>query len=98
MINEERFWEAAIAEAVSDKPAPDVIFAIAADLDLQPAAITYVGDTASDLIAAHAAGAQAAWARWGYGVVSACLAAEPEHVLDTPEHIPRLLNGQDGRS
>lgn len=24
MINEERFWEAAIAEAVSDKPAPDV--------------------------------------------------------------------------
>jgi len=73
-------------------------FGIATDLDLQPADLTYVGDTASDLIAAHAAGAQAAWARWGYGAPSACLAAEPEHVLDTPDHIPRLWNGKDSRS
>ena len=66
------------------KPAPDLIQAIARDLDVAPHSLIYVGDTPTDLQAAHAAGAQAAWVRWGYGHPDACLAEVPEHVLNTP--------------
>lgn len=74
------------------KPAPDVLLAIAEDLDVSPEEMWYVGDTASDLVAARAAGAAGLWATWGYGVPAACRAAEPLHVLGSPADLLRLVS------
>lgn len=73
------------------KPAPDLLFAAAEALAVDPAALVYVGDTELDLQAAHAAGSQAVWARWGYGDEARCLAAEPHHILDTPGALLALV-------
>lgn len=75
------------AKGMRFKPAPDVLLAIAADLDVEPAQMAYVGDTASDLLAARAAGALPVWARWGYGEPAACAAAEPALVLEQPRDL-----------
>ena len=72
------------------KPAPDVLLAIAQDLEIDPASLLYVGDTVADIQAAHAAGAKAAWAKWGYGKNDACLSAQPEFVLEDPLDLPSL--------
>jgi HAD superfamily hydrolase (TIGR01509 family) len=73
------------------KPAPDLLVAIAQDLDVAPRELIYVGDTATDLRAAHAAGCRGAWVRWGYGAEADCRAENPEHVLDAPAQLRRLL-------
>ena len=73
------------------KPAPDLLLAAAAALEVDPDALVYVGDTELDLRAAHAAGSQAAWVRWGYGDEARCLAAKPHYILDTPEALGRLV-------
>jgi phosphoglycolate phosphatase len=72
------------------KPAPDLLLAAAEALSIDPARMVYVGDTELDLRAAHAAGSQAAWVRWGYGDEARCLAAKPHHIVDTPEALARL--------
>jgi phosphoglycolate phosphatase len=72
------------------KPAPDLLLAASEALALEPGELVYVGDTELDLRAAHAAGSQAVWARWGYGHEAPCLAAEPHHILDTPEALLAL--------
>jgi phosphoglycolate phosphatase len=72
------------------KPAPDLLHAIAADLGVPPDRMTYVGDTAMDLQAARAAGARAAWVRWGYGEATGCLAEAPDHVLEHPADLVGL--------
>jgi phosphoglycolate phosphatase len=63
------------------KFAPDVILAAAADLGVAPAETVYVGDTATDLQAARAAGARSAWVTWGYGDEAACRAEQPDLVI-----------------
>ena len=47
----------------------------------------YVGDTASDLQAAQAAGYIAAWASWGYGNPDDCLAQKPDLILASPTQL-----------
>jgi len=74
------------------KPAPDLLLAAADALDTDPADLVYVGDTNLDLRAAHAAGGQAVWARWGYGDEATCLAAEPHHILNTPGDLATLAD------
>lgn len=74
------------------KPAPDVLLAIAEDLGVPIERMWYVGDTASDLLAARAAGATGVWATWGYGDPAACLAAQPRHVLAAPADLLPLLS------
>lgn len=72
------------------KPAPDLLFAAAKTLAIDPRTLVYVGDTDLDLQAAHAAGSQAVWARWGYGDEQRCSAAKPHHVLQTPADLATL--------
>lgn len=72
------------------KPAPDLLLAAAEALAVDPAQMVYVGDTELDLRAAHAAGSQAAWVRWGYGDATRCLAAEPHAILESPADIEAL--------
>ncbi len=74
-------------ETMAFKPAPDVLLAIARDLGIAPQNMWYVGDTATDLVAAQRAGAHAVWVRWGYGVPEDCLAAGPDRVLHTPQDL-----------
>jgi phosphoglycolate phosphatase-like HAD superfamily hydrolase len=73
------------------KPAPDLLLAAAEALAVDPAQMVYVGDTELDLRAAHAAGSQAAWVRWGYGDETRCLATEPHTILDSPADLGTLL-------
>jgi len=72
------------------KPAPDVILAAAADLGVPPGDVIYVGDTATDLQAARAAGARSAWVTWGYGDEAACRAEQPDLVLRDAADLSRL--------
>ncbi|MFH2005131.1 MAG: HAD family hydrolase [bacterium] len=90
LLTELHAWRGTSAD-MRYKPAPDLLLAIAEDLDVEPGEMVYVGDTATDLRAAHAAGCQAAWARWGYGAPAHCRAEEPEHVLDAPAQLRGLL-------
>jgi phosphoglycolate phosphatase len=54
-------------EAHWRKPAPHLLERAAADIGVAPARVLMVGDSAADMGAAVAAGAQTAWAGWGYG-------------------------------
>jgi phosphoglycolate phosphatase len=74
------------------KPAPDLLLAAARELTIDPRTMVYVGDTDLDLRAAHAAGSQAVWARWGYGDEARCRNAAPHHILDTPEDLGALAD------
>ncbi len=78
------------------KPAPDLLFAAAKALAIDPTALVYVGDTDLDLRAAHAAGSQAVWVRWGYGDETRCLQAKPHHVLVTPGDLETLAHPTAG--
>ena len=73
------------------RPRGDVEFLAAAALAVDPAQMVYVGDTELDLRAAHAAGSQAAWVRWGYGDETRCLAAEPHTIIDSPAAFETLI-------
>ncbi|GAB4338642.1 MAG: HAD family hydrolase [Desulfobulbaceae bacterium] len=75
-------------EGVPRKPDPGGALAIAAALRLDPGEIVYLGDTATDMRTANAAGMFAVGALWGFRDVTeleesgaAMLAARPEEVL-----------------
>lgn len=72
------------------KPAPDVLLATARDLGLAPESLAYVGDTATDLKAARAAGCHAVWVAWGYGDREACLRERPDWTLSSPAELTTL--------
>ncbi len=57
--------------------------------DLAPADFLMVGDTASDIAFAKAAGIASCWVSYGYGDADACLALKPDFVAHT---LPDLLS------
>ncbi len=69
------------------KPDPYVIHITLASLGAGPGDTLVVGDTAADVLAAHAAGCDAAAVTYGFGDAAALKAAEPEIWLDRMEKL-----------
>ena len=67
------------------KPAPGLLTRAAADLGLDLAASTMVGDMATDLVAAHRAGARAVLVLTGYGLGE--WEYRRERFVVTPDHV-----------
>lgn len=72
------------------KPAPALLHRAAAQLGLASAQLLMVGDSAADIGCAHAAGAPAVWAGWGYGGLHK-LPQPPRWRIDHPRQLRALL-------
>ncbi len=70
------------------KPDPLVIQKALKALGARPESTLVVGDTAGDILAAHAAGCHGAAVRYGFGDKDALQAARPEHWLDRLTDLP----------
>jgi len=75
------------------KPDPALFTAHVAPLfpASRPGDYLMVGDTPADLAFAHAAGIDAAYARFGYGADAECLALEPRHVIASLGELPAIV-------
>jgi phosphoglycolate phosphatase len=76
--------------AARRKPAPALLYSAAARLGLRAEELLMVGDSAADMGCAHAAGARAVWAGWGYGV-AATLPQPPRWRIDHPLQLGSVL-------
>jgi phosphoglycolate phosphatase len=72
------------------KPAPALLHRAAAQLDLGSGQLLMVGDSAADIGCAHAAGATAVWAGWGYGRLHT-LPQPPRWRIEHPLELRGLL-------
>ncbi len=75
------------------KPAPGMITAFAASFNIAPARIAIVGDTLTDMRAAHAAGAIAIGVLSGPAFAED-LALEADFILDTAHDLPEFIRQQ----
>ncbi len=73
------------------KPHPAPVLWAAAKLGIDPSACLLVGDTAVDMTAGRAAGAQVAGVLCGFGDAHELISAGAQTVLDSPADLPRLL-------
>lgn len=71
-------------EGVPLKPDPDPALSIARTLGVAPSAFLYVGDTATDMQTARAAGMYAVGALWGFRARDELLAAGAQTLIDHP--------------
>lgn len=76
------------------KPAPALLQRAAQHLGLPTGQLLMVGDSAADMGTAAAAGAPAAWAGWGYGIMHA-LTTPPRWQLQHPRQLLDLLAESD---
>ena len=76
------------------KPAPDIIHAAAARLEVEVSACLMVGDTEADVGAARAAGARAWAVLGGIGTEQALREAGADLILSTISDLPRRLHEQ----
>ena len=53
--------------------------------------ILVVGDTDADILFARNITADSCWARYGYGRQEACAALSPQHTIDSPNEIERVV-------
>ena len=77
---------------VPKKPDPAAALAIAAELDLDPAEVLYLGDTATDMHTARAAGMAAVGVLWGFRTADELRAAGARHLLGHPDELQPLLH------
>jgi phosphoglycolate phosphatase len=82
-------------EVTIAKPDPAPILAVMELLGVEPAASLYVGDGANDVMAAQRAGVQAVGAGYGFHP-RACRAAGPEHWIEEPPDLPRIVATVNG--
>lgn len=73
------------------KPDPIGALEVAARLGLPPERILYLGDTATDMLTARAAGMHPVGAGWGFREPEELLAAGAAHLLATPTELLDLL-------
>ena len=73
------------------KPDPAAALSLIADAGTQPARTAVVGDGLPDMRMAHAVGARAIAAGWGYLAPERLAAESPDAVADTPADAPRLV-------
>ena len=74
------------------KPAPALLLAAASRLQVDPASLLMVGDSANDLLCARAAGCPAAWVAWGYGAWPVDIAAPGTWRVATPDALRRRVH------
>ena len=77
---------------VPKKPDPAAALAIAAELGLDPAEVLYLGDTATDMHTARAAGMAAVGVLWGFRSADELRAAGARHLITHPGELPPLLH------
>ena len=77
---------------VPKKPDPAAALAIAAELGLAPAEVLYLGDTATDMHTARAAGMEAVGVLWGFRSADELRAAGARHLLAHPGELAPLLH------
>lgn len=78
------------------KPDPTGALAMARALGVAPADTALVGDAATDVATAHAAGMQAIAVTWGFRPRAELVAAAPAYVVDQPFELVALLAGSPG--
>lgn len=79
------------------KPDPAGALAAARMLDAAPADILYLGDTATDMETARAAGMVPAGALWGFRTAEELLTAGAKHLVSFPPEVLALVDGQAAR-
>ena len=77
---------------VPKKPDPAAALAIAAELGLDPAEVLYLGDTATDMHTARAAGMAAVGVLWGFRTADELRAAGARHLITHPGELAPLLH------
>ena len=77
---------------VPKKPDPAAALAIAAELGLDPAEVLYLGDTATDMHTARAAGMEAVGVLWGFRSADELRAAGARHLITHPGELAPLLH------
>jgi phosphoglycolate phosphatase len=77
-------------EPAQRKPAPALLLTAAKKLNIEPASLLMVGDSANDLNCAQAAGCPAAWVSWGYGPLPASVAENTWRIGSPDELAARL--------
>ena len=77
---------------VPKKPDPAAALAIAAELGLDPAEVLYLGDTATDMHTARAAGMAAVGVLWGFRSADELHAAGARHLITHPGELAPLLH------
>jgi phosphoglycolate phosphatase len=78
-------------EGVPLKPDPAATLAIARQVDVPPERFLYVGDTATDMQTAHAAGMFPVGALWGFRDADELTAAGAERLIEQPAQLLELL-------
>lgn len=84
------------ASSLRPKPAPDLLHLLARRMDVPPARVLMVGDTARDIAAGRAAGMRTAAVLYGLGSRDQLLAERPDHVLEDIEDVLALLHDARG--
>ena len=77
---------------VPKKPDPAAALAIAVELGLDPAEVLYLGDTATDMHTARAAGMAAVGVLWGFRTADELRAAGARHLITHPGELAPLLH------
>lgn len=75
------------SEGVPRKPDPAGLLLIMKELEVEPERCIYFGDSAGDIICAHAAGVYAVGCTWGYQPKEALIQAKADALIDAPAEI-----------
>ena len=75
------------------KPDPQAALEIAAQLAISPADILYLGDTATDMLTANAAGMLAVGVAWGFRTVEELQQSGAQQIIHQPAELLKLIQG-----
>jgi len=78
---------------VRRKPAPDMLLRVMEDWRAEPGRTLYVGDSATDVQTARAAGVACASVTWGFRTREELIAAGAALLVDTPQELARQVLG-----
>lgn len=73
------------------KPAPDGLQYALSQLEVAPEGAWYVGDSAGDVLAAHAAGARSIAVCWGFQDRDRLVAQNPTALVETPDQVLKTV-------
>jgi phosphoglycolate phosphatase len=80
-------------EGLPGKPDPAGALSLAEAMKRDPADVFLVGDSAIDVNTAKAAGMRSVAVTWGFRDRDELVAADPDHVVDHPDELARVLAG-----
>jgi phosphoglycolate phosphatase len=78
-------------EGIPRKPNPQEAIRIAEDLNTEPGNTLFVGDSATDIKTAVAAGMLSVGVTWGYGTIESMKSAGASQLVDTAEKLTLLV-------